>query len=248
MKFKKALSISLIASVLALVTTTASAKDSYIIACDAAYAPFSWEENGKYRGIDVEVLEAVAKVSDFEYELKPMNFDAVVPGLISGQLDGAIAGINMNDERRRIMDFSEGYFDSGLSVIVRKDSPVASVDDLKGLKAAVKKGTTGAVFVEDNEDKYDFDIAYYTSSPETMLAVKNSNADFLLEDYPVIAYQIKIGVQDGLKIAVPRVAGTPQYGFAVKKGSQKELLKKFNDGLKKIKEDGTYQKIVSQYL
>ena len=247
MKVKQIFGITALASAV-FFSSSAMAEGEFIIACDAAYAPFSWEENGKYRGIDVEVLDAVAEAADFDYELKPMNFDAVIPGLISGQLDGAIAGINMNDERRKIMDFSEGYFDSGLSVIVRKGSNVTKIEDLQGKKAAVKKGTTGALFVEQNESKYDFDVAYYTSSPETMMAVKNSNADFLLEDYPVIAYQIKIGVQEGLEIAIPRVSGTPQYGFAVKKGANQELLKKFNAGLKKIKENGTYDKIVSQYL
>lgn len=244
--FKSIITSSLIA--LGFLSLNAQAADKYIIACDAAYAPFSWEENGKYVGIDVEVLDAIAKVEGFDYELKPMNFDAVIPGLVSGQLDGAIAGINMNDQRRKIMDFSDGYFDSGLSIIVREDEKVSKVDDIKGLTAAVKKGTTGATFVEDNMDKYDLSVNYYTSSPETMLAVKNKNADFLLEDYPVIAYQIKIGAQKGLKIAVARVAGTPQYGFAVKKGTHQELIKKFNDGLKKIKANGTYDKIVNQYL
>ena len=221
---------------------------TYVIACDAAYAPFSWEQDGHYVGIDVEVLDAVAKAADFKYELKPMNFDGVIPGLISGQLDGAIAGMNINEERRKILDFSDGYFDSGLSVIVKEDSSIQKIDDLKNTKAAVKKGTTGALFVESIADECNVTAQYYTSSPETMLAVKNGYADFLCEDYPVIAYQIKIGVQKGLRIAIDRVAGTPQYGFGVKKGTHEELLQKFNAGLKTIKENGTYDKIVGQYL
>ena len=221
---------------------------TYIIACDAAYAPFSWEQDGKYVGIDVEVLDAVAKASGFSYELKPMNFEGVIPGLISGQLDGAIAGMNINEERRKILDFSDGYFDSGLSVIVKEDSKINTVEDLKGTRAAVKKGTTGALFVESIADEDNITAQYYTSSPETMMAVKNGYADFLCEDYPVIAYQIKIGVQKGLRIAIPRVSGTPQYGFGVKKGTHAELIKMFNDGLKTIKENGTYDKIVGQYL
>ena len=224
----------------------------YVIRCKTCFAcrkcGISWEQDGKYVGIDVEVLDAIAKASGFKYELKPMNFEGVIPGLISGQLDGAIAGINMNDERRKILDFSDGYFDSGLSVIVKEDSKINTIEDLKGTRAAVKKGTTGALFVESIADKDNVTAQYYTSSPETMMAVKNGYADFLCEDYPVIAYQIKIGVQKGLRIAIPRVSGTPQYGFGVKKGTHEELIKMFNDGLKTIKENGTYDKIVGQYL
>ena len=67
-----------------------------------------------YKGIDVELLEAIAKEEGFEYDLKPMDFQAVIPGLTSGQLDGAIAGISITDERKQALDFSDGYFESGL--------------------------------------------------------------------------------------------------------------------------------------
>ena len=61
-------------------SSTGEAKEGkYIIACDAKYAPFSFEENGSYKGIDVELLDAIAKEEGFEYELKPMDFQAVIP-------------------------------------------------------------------------------------------------------------------------------------------------------------------------
>ena len=134
------LAVSAVSMIFVASASVADDDKTYIIACDAAYAPFSWEQDGKYVGIDVGVLDAIAKASGFKYELKPMNFEGVIPGLISGQLDGAIAGINMNDERRKILDFSDGYFDSGLSVIVKEDSKINTIEDLKGTRAAVKKG------------------------------------------------------------------------------------------------------------
>ena len=123
-----------------------------------------------------------------------------------------------------------------------------SLDDLKGKTAAVKKGTTGATFAEDNKDKYDLEVTYYEDSPSMMLAVSNGNADFLVEDYPVISYQIKIGEQKKLKVAVEQIEKAPQDAFAVKKGENQELLQQFNDGLAKLKEDGTYKEILSQYV
>ncbi len=221
----------------------------YTIACDAKYAPFSMEVDGKYKGIDVELLDAIAKAEGIDYELKPMDFSGIIPGLVSGQIDGAIAGINITDERKKSVDFSDGYIESGLAVIVGKDNDtIHKLEDLTGKTAAVKKGTTGAKFAEDNKDKYQFNITYYDDSPSMMLAVANGNADFLMEDYPVINYQIKIGEQSKLKIAIDSVIAPPSYGFAVKKGDNQELLQKFNEGLKKIKADGTYDKIVAQYI
>ena len=178
-----------------------------------------------------------------------MDFSGIIPGLVSGQLDGAIAGMNITEERKQSVDFSDGYIQSGLAVVVSKsNTSIASLEDLRGKTAAVKKGTTGAKFAEDNKDKYGVNIAYYDDSPSMMMAVANGNADFLMEDYPVINYQIKIGEQDKLKIAVDSVIDPPSYGFAVKKGENAELLKMFNEGLQKIKADGTYDKIVGEYI
>jgi polar amino acid transport system substrate-binding protein len=78
-------------------------------------------------------------------------------------------------------------------------------------------------------------------------AVENGNVDFLLEDYPVIAYKIKVDSGAKLKIAGDKL-DTVNYGFAVKKGQNAELLKKFNEGLKKLKDNGKYKEIVDQYI
>lgn len=74
----------------------------YVIACDSKFAPFSFEENGKYKGIDVEILDAIAKEEKFEYELKPMDFNGIIPGLTANQLDGAIAAMTITDQERKL--------------------------------------------------------------------------------------------------------------------------------------------------
>ena len=220
----------------------------YVIACDAKFAPFSFEEGGKYKGIDVELLDAIAKEEKFEYELKPMDFNGIIPGLTSNQLDGAIAGMSITEERKQSLDFSEGYFVSGLSVVVNKDNTsINGVDDLNGKTASVKKGTAGSKFAEDNEAKYGLKLSYFEDSPSMFQAVENGNTDFLMEDYPVIAYKLKVDSGAKLKIVGDKL-DTVDYGFAVKKGANAELLKKFNDGLKKLKENGKYDEIVGQYI
>lgn len=220
----------------------------YIIACDSKYAPFSFEEKGTYKGIDVELLDAIAKEEGFEYELKPMDFSAIIPGLTSNQLDGAIAGMSITEERKKALDFSEGYFESGLSMVVSsKNTDINKESDLQGKAASIKKGTAGSKFAEDNQSKYSLKLNYFDDSPTMFLDVENGNSDFLLEDYPVIAYKIKVDGDSKLKIAGEKLSAV-DYGFAVNKGKNAELLQKFNDGLKKLKENGGYDKIVGQYI
>ncbi|MBE6072485.1 MAG: transporter substrate-binding domain-containing protein [Clostridium butyricum] len=220
----------------------------YIIACDAKYAPFSFEEDGKYKGIDVELLEAIAKQEGFEYELKPMDFSAIIPGLTANQLDGAIAGMSITDERKQSLDFSDSYFESGLSLVVNaNNTEINGQADLQDKSAAIKKGTAGSQFAEDNQEKYNLQLNYFDDSPTMFLDVENGNSDFLIEDYPVIGYKIKVDGNSKLKIAGEKLT-TANYGFAVNKGENAELLQKFNDGLKKLKENGEYDKIIGQYI
>ena len=220
----------------------------YVIACDSKFAPFSFEEDGKYKGIDVEILEAVAKEENFDYDLKPMDFNGIIPGITSNQLDGAISAMTITDERKQTLDFSDGYFVSGLSIVANKDNnSINSISDLNGKSVSVKKGTAGAKFAEDNEAKYGLKLNYFEDSPSMFQAVENGNDDFLLEDYPVIAYKIKVDGDSKLKIVGDKL-DTVDYGFAVKKGENTDLLSKFNDGLKKIKENGKYDQIVGQYI
>lgn len=221
----------------------------YKIAVDPAYPPFSFKQGNDFVGIEIDLIKAIAENQNFKYELKFMNFDGVIPGIVSGQIDGAIDGINVTDARRKVVDFSDGYFDTGLCVVVRDDyNEIKTIEDLKDKKAAVKKATYGMAFAEEYKDLYNLSIDYYLLTPDVVLAVKNKNADFFMEDYPVISYQIKIGEHKGLKIALRDIYGSSQYAFAVKKGSNQELLKMFNQGLKAIKENGTYEAILNKYL
>lgn len=246
---KTVLAGSLAVGLAACGSSTSDDSGVYEIGCDAKYAPFSMEVDGTYVGIDVEILDAVAEVEGFEYNLTPMDFSGIIPGLSSGQLDGAIAGISVTEERKATVDFSDGYYDSALALIVKNDnSAITSLDDLDGTSAAVKKGTRGATFAEEFADTYGFSITYYDDSPSMFLAVQNGNNDFLLEDYPVISYQINEGIQTGLKVAVETVGEGVPYAFAVKKGENQDLLNMFNEGLATIKENGTYDEILSKYI
>lgn len=222
-------------------------KKKYLISTDATYAPFEFEKDGKYTGIDIDLLEAISKLEGFEYELKPMNFKGIIPALTSNQIDGAIAGMTITDERKKSLDFSEGYFESGTSAITRNDSNIKSEEDFKGKTFAVKKGTVGAKYAEDNKDKFNGEIRYFDDTPSMFQEVENGNADITFEDYPVIAYMISTNPSTKLKIAVPKLS-SEYYGFAVNKGKNKELLDAFNSGLKKLKENGEYDKIVEKYL
>jgi polar amino acid transport system substrate-binding protein len=145
------------------------------------------------------------------------------------------------------VDFSTPYFDAGLTIVVKKENTsTKTVKDLKGKTIAVKKGTTGAKYAQDNATKLGIKVVQFNDSPAMFQEVANGNADALIEDYPVISYAI--AQKDlGLKIVGDRLNGD-QYGIAVLKGQNEDLLKKINDGLANLKKDGTYDEIIKTYL
>jgi glutamine transport system substrate-binding protein len=219
----------------------------YKVGVDTTYPPFEFKEGNDYKGIDIELINAIAKNQDFKIELSPMDFGGIIPAMQANQLDVAIAGMSITDERKKVVDFSTPYFDAGLTVVVKEDtSSIQSVDDLKGKKVAVKKGTTGAKYAQDNAAKLGITVVQFNDSPAMFQEVSNGNADALIEDYPVISYAI--AQKDlGLKIVGDRLNGD-QYGIAVLKGQNEDLLKKINTGLAELKKDGTYDKIIKTYL
>ncbi len=221
-------------------------KGTYKIGIDVTYPPFEFEKGGKTVGIDVDLINAIAKDQDFKVKLEAMDFSGIIPAMQAGQLDVGMGGMSITDERKKKVDFSDPYFDAGLTVVVKKDSSIKSIDDLKGKKLAVKNGTTGAKFATDNADKYGYEVVQFNDSPSMFQEVSNGNADALIEDYPVITYAI---AQQDLKLKTvgDRLNGD-QYGISVMKGKNQDLLKKINKGLENLKKNGEYDKIIDKYL
>ncbi len=240
---------SLAAAESATAPATASANAYvYRIACDDNFPPLSFFHNGELMGLDVEILQAVAREAGFDYTLQALPFDVIVPRLVAGRLDGAIAGLSILENRKEILDFSDGYLSCGLAAVAREQDGISRLVDLKDKRGAVKKGTLSSLFAEVDGQNLNMQLHYYDSSDQMARAVMSGKADFYLEDYPVAAYMVNSGLYPGLELALPRVNGVHDYGFAVAKGKQQELLEKFNYGLHLIEKSGEYERLVKKYL
>lgn len=218
----------------------------YTIATDTVFAPFEFTDaSNNFIGIDVDILDAIAKDQGFEYELNSLGFDAALLAVEAGQADGVIAGMSITEDRKAKFDFSEAYYEADVTMAVAVDSDVKTYDDLAGKKVAVKTGTNGADFAKSIAEQYGFEISEFSDSPTMYQDVIVGNTVACFEDYPVMAYNI----QQGAKLQIPgdiKEAGS-SYGFAVSKDKNAELLEMFNAGLANIKADGTYDKIIEEY-
>jgi len=199
------------------------------------------------KGIDIDLINAIAEDQGFEIKIEAMDFSGIIPAMQAGELDIGMGGMSITEERKKTVDFSDPYFESGLSLVVAKDnSEITSIEDLEGKTIAVKNGTTGANYATENKDEYGYEIIQVKDSTSMFQEVSNGSADALLEDYPVIMYAIATSDLE-LKVAGDKLNGD-NYGISVLKGKNDELLKKINDGLANLKENGKYDEIISKYL
>lgn len=223
----------------------ADQEKTYTIATDVTFPPFVFtNDNNQLEGIDIDLMKAIAKEEGFKVKFKPIGFNAAIQSVSSGQVNGMIAGMTITDERKQKFDFSNPYFSSGIVMAVNHNSKIHSLSQLKGKKVAVKTGTSGANYANSIKDKYGFQIVTFDDSDNVYNDVKTGNSAACFDDDAVLKYGIQNG--NGLKI-VTKPTAIGNYGFAVKKGSNQELMAKFNAGLAKLKKNGQYQKIIDKY-
>ena len=231
--------------------SAASGATVYKIATDTTFAPFEYAEaDGTYVGIDIELLASIAADQGFEYELQPLGFDAALQAVQASQADGVIAGMSITEERKKIFDFSQPYYDSTVCAAAKAGGDIKSLDALKGKTVAVKTGTMSESWANSLAEQYGFTTVAFDTSDVMYQDVAAGNTACCFEDTPVMSYAISTG-----NVALELIAeaeadsefATP-YGFAVNKGENAELLKMFDAGLANIKSNGTYDQIVSKYV
>ena len=221
-------------------------KSSYTIVADSSFAPFEYQdESGKYVGIDMELIKAIAEQQGFTITIQNPGFDAALNAVQAGQADAVIAGMSITDARKKIFDFSDAYYSSNILLAVKNGSDIASYEDLKGKTVGAKNGTASYTFLESNKDKYGYILKAFDEASGMYDSLNSGSIDALMDDEAVLLYAI----QQGRDFATP-IPGekSGEYGFAVKKGANPELIEMFNNGLAALVESGKYDEILNKYF
>ncbi|MHA7176096.1 amino acid ABC transporter substrate-binding protein/permease [Arthrobacter sp. Sr24] len=242
-----ALSVPAPASVNSVVQPADVKGKTFAIATDTTFAPFEFRDgSGNLVGIDMDLINAIAKNQGFEVDIKSLGFDAALQALQSNQVAGVIAGMSITDERKNIFDFSDPYFDSGVQMAVAKnDDEIKTYAELKGKTVTAKRGSEGETFANSIKDEFGFTVKALADSATMYDDVKAGNSVAVFDDYPVLAYGVS--QNNGLKIVTDKEQGS-SYGFAVNKGQNAELLAAFDTGLAELKANGEYDAILDKYL
>jgi glutamine transport system substrate-binding protein len=224
-------------------TSFAADKTSIVVGADTTFPPFETEVNGKVSGFDIDMIEAIAKAEGLTVTIKTMPFNGIIPSLQAGSVDAAVAGITIKTSRMQSVDFTDAYYKSGLSVLVKDNSKITGFADLKGHVVATKKATSSVDYMIKNgieagniKQFQDIDTAYQ--------ALMTGGADAVIFDNPVnVNFKT---AHKGAKVVGDLLTGE-YYGIAVSK-KDPALAAKLNDGLAKIKKNGEYKQLFVKYF
>ncbi|UQZ88207.1 basic amino acid ABC transporter substrate-binding protein [Deltaproteobacteria bacterium Smac51] len=234
---------------LACMAAPALAQKKITIASDATWPPMEYiNSNKELVGFSVDYMKAAAEAGGYEVEIINAAWDGIFAGLLNKQYDAICSSVTITEERKKSMDFSIPYFTVRQAIIVPKDSPVKSLEDLKGKKAGSQISTTGtfAVNKAGGIQSITFD--------EVGLAVEDlfiGRIDAVVCDDAVASNFIMENekYKDALKIAA--VLDTPDaeehYGVAVRKGNT-EILELINKGIEGVKASGEEQILINKWI
>lgn len=216
------------------------------VCSDVPYPPFEDFDKSTptgFKGFDVDVISAIAKDLGLNLVIKDSDFTALKSGLAvkTNQCDLIASAMTINPARQAVMDFSDPYFDADQSLLVPDGSPITTLADLNGKKLGVQSGTTGEDYAKAHAAGAT--IVALPDDGTEFQALKAGQVDALLQDLPVNALHATAG---GYSV-VETYKTDESYGFAMKKGNT-GLVTEVDDSLKKLKDDGDYQKIYDVYF
>ncbi|MEW5287946.1 glutamine ABC transporter substrate-binding protein GlnH [Erwinia papayae] len=241
---KSIVKFSLAALTLAFAFSSAAEK-KLVVATDTAFVPFEFRQGNKYVGFDVELWDAIASQLNIDYTLKPMDFSGIIPALQTRNIDVAMAGITITEARKQAVDFSDGYYKSGLQVMVKaSNDQIKSLDDLNGKVVAVKSGTGSVDYAKQHIRTKD--LRQFPNIDNAYMELATGRADAVLHDTPNILYFIHTAGKGQFK-AVGSSLEAQQYGIAFPKGSD-TLREQVNSALKTLRENGTWNTLYKKWF
>ena len=229
-------------------TSTKTTSKTLVIATDATWPPMEFvDENKQIVGFDIDLMNAIAKAMDFQVEFKNTAWDGIFAGLEAGEYDAIMSCVTIYPEREEKYDFSDPYLNAGQIVVVRADeTTIQGSSDLSGKTAGAQIGTTGATAIEDVGGAT---LREYDTIDLAMQDLVSGNIDAVVCDTPVAADFALASDPFKGKLKIVGEAFTDEHlGMVVRKGEMQDLLKLFNDGLKKVQGDGTYDEIVAKWI
>ena len=217
-------------------------KGKLIMSTNAEFPPYEMTtDDGGFAGIDIEIAQAIAEKLGLELVIDDMDFNAALLAVQQGKSDMVMAGVTVDPDRQKVMDFSNSYA-TGVQVIIVKEDSNVTADTLGDFMIGTQKGTTSDIYCSD-----DFGAEHVTTYDSSITAVQaliNGQVDCVVVDNAPAQALVK--ANPGLKILETEYI-TENYAIGFNKGNT-QLQEAVNKALAELTADGTIQKIIDKYI
>lgn len=221
--------------------------DPLVVAMELAYPPFETkDDSGNPSGVSVDFAKAFGESIGREVIIENTAWDGLIPSLETGKADMIVSSMTITEERRKTVDFSDPYANALLAILTGKASGITSIDDLNqaGKKIAVKTGTTGYIYAQNN--LANAEIIALADESACVTEVVQGKADAFIYDQLTIYRNWKANEDSTSAVFIP-FQNVEQWGVAVKKGNT-ELLEQLNEFIAKFGSEGGFEKLTEKYL
>ena len=222
--------------------------NTFIVGFDAEFPPYGFSDGkGGYQGFDLDLAQEVCNRNNWTLVKQPIDWDAKDSELNSGTIDCIWNGFTING-REKDYTWSDAYIDNKQVVVVKADSGINSLDDLKGKTVETQKDSSAlAALKGDNKTLGDsfaklVEVADYNTG---IMDLKSGACDAVALDIGVAQYQVSNGNNTGLKILNDSIS-SEQYGIGFKLGNT-VLKDQVQKTLNEMYADGTVAKIAENY-
>jgi lysine-arginine-ornithine-binding protein len=245
-----------LATVLALASTSALAKDLSVIrfGVDPTFAPFeSKNPNGELIGFDIDLGNAICAQLKVKCVWVETAFDSIIPALKARKFDGVLSAMTVNEKRKENVAFSDRLYNSPNRLIAKKDSGLLpTAESLKGKRVGVAQGSTQEAYVKAAWAPHGVTMVSYTNQDLLYPDLVSGRIDASLTDAVVadIGF-LQTPRNTGFAFAGDTVQDEKLLGQGIAIGLRKddlELIQAINGALAEMHRNGTYDAIQKKYF
>ncbi len=241
-------------SALALSTTVVMAQGKDLkVAIDPTYEPFTFKTaDGKPTGFDVDIASALCEQIKRKCVFVEQVWDSMIPGLQAKKYDVIISSMSMTEERRKVVDFTDKYYNTPSKIVIKNDIKFTDIASLKGKKIGVLKGSTQEKYAVGELKSAGVIVTPYEAQDQVYLDIKSGRLDGTVADVLEVTGGFLSKPEGKNYTAVGPELYTPKYfgdgiGIAMRKG-ETVLKTELNGAIKTIRTNGTYKKLNDKYF
>ncbi len=218
--------------------------DTLCVLVDGISEPFNYLiEDGECVGYDIEMTMRIAYALNMDWDIRIMNFDAMIPTVAASDENLLISFISVTEERKKEIAFTDEYYSSDATVLVRKDRYTSSKPSFdlsdNGIANRLSDARIGALSGTTTErdltmEYPEADVLVYDSVPDTMAALRSGKINYaVVQEVQVKAY---LNSEGGVRYCTNPVYANDSH-FVVAKGNT-ELLDRIDRALEKLDSEG----------